>query len=261
MGSRQGTRAIVVDGVHYAWRGSWAHDLGGTRLIRLAAWLEGERGSPLEVWLEGGMFIAPKEVAAAIRFALAHGWAPAEGRAPHRLAPSCGLALPGWRVSRQAPLQRWAGQGPVFAAMLEAGAGAPLAAALGIEAVPDADGEWEHENFLVRSRESWTAAYTRSFVDLLSLLEAAQGRAHHADRADRKAPRQYVELAPEEALRLAGPDPFPGARALGERIWLRDTGAEPSIESITLQTHPPRAGSAWRWLTLTRTGVVDRRAR
>jgi hypothetical protein len=207
------------------------------------------------------MFITPGEVAAAIAFARAHGWAPRESRSPYRLHPGGAFRLPGWRVSRPAPLKRWAPDGPVFKVTLDGGAGASLAAALQIERVADAPGEWENRAFLVRDEASWASAFTRSFADLLTLLGAAQRRVRHVDGLARRVLSRSAVLGPDEALRVAGSAPFPGARSLGDRVWLRDAGDSAAIECITLQTNPPLAGTVWRWLTITPTGVVDRRAR
>jgi hypothetical protein len=261
VGSGQGKRAIVVDGVRYAWRGSWSHDLDGERLIRLAVWRDEDRGGALEGWFVGGWFITPGEVAAVIAFSRAHGWVPGKGRSPYRLHPGGGLTLPGWSVSRPAPIKCWAPEGPVFVVTLGTEAGEALAAELQIERVVDSRGEWQNRTFLVRDQGPWSSAYARSFADLLTLLGAAAGRVRHVDGASRRVPRQHVAFTPEEARQVAGPAPFDGARSLGDRVWLHGDGEASSIECITLQTNPPFVGSVWRWLTITRTGVVDRRAR
>jgi hypothetical protein len=261
VGSGQGTRAIVVDGVRYAWRGSWSYDLDGERLIRLAAWREEDRGGSLEAWFVGGMFITPGEVAAVIASSRAHGWAPGAGRPPHRLHPGGAFTLPGWRVSRPAPIKCWAPTGPVFIATLEREAGEAVTSELGIERVVDSPGEWQDRTFLVRNHGPRTSAYARSFADLLTLLGAAGDRVHHVDAAVRRVPRRHAVITPEEARQVAGPAPFAGARAVGERVWLHEAGAAIAIECITLQTNPPNVGSVWRWLTITATGVLDRRVR
>jgi hypothetical protein len=229
------------------------HDLDGSRLIRLVVWREGERGSPLEVWLVGGMFITPGEVAAAIAFSRAHGWTPRGGRSPHRLRPDGGFTLPGWRVSPP-PIKRWAPKGPAFSVTLGRRAGKALAAELQIECVTDSQGEWQNDAFLVRDQGRWTSAFTRSFTDLLALLGAARGGVQHVDGVVRRVPRQFAVLNPEEALRVAGSAPFADARALGNRVWLSEAGDVSCVECITLDGE-----SVWRWLTITSTGVVDRR--
>ncbi len=255
------TRKIVVDGERYEWSGSWSHDLDGTRVVWMRAWLDGARASAMEAHFVGGEFVLPAEVAQNITFARAHGWDARTRGAAWVLQPNAELTLKrGYVISRPAPIERWAPEGAVYHAMFTGGSAERIANALHVPPVVSSPYEWESPAFYVREG-FWTKGFTKTFDDLLRLLDAGAERATHAEGMSTRTNPEHVVLEPGESERLAAAAPFPGARHAGGRVWIAGSGNDASVECVTMSTSPARANVAWRWITTTRERVIDRRTK
>lgn len=256
---KQGTRSIVVGDERYAWRGTWAYDIDGVRIVRLAAWMDGARGMPLEAHFLGGDFVLPSDVARTIAFARQAGWDPQARGAPWIVHPDLDLKLPsGCSLTRPAPVERWAPTGAVFVAILMGGSGHHIAELLDVPKVPRSPREWQSPALLVRDGER-TTVYTRAFSDLVRVLRASDSRVQYADGLFVRSQRVHLDLGADDARRIAGAEPFPDARCVGERVWLHGDGDDARIDCVTLQPSSAPA-MAWRWLTTTKAEVLDRRA-